>query len=212
MTDAVELAYSQRASEYIELLGSMSTMHPSDRQLAATWADGIDGEAIDAGCGPGHWTDFLRERGLTARGIDRVSEFVDSARATFPRCTFHLDDIDALNIRAGSVGGVFAWYSLIHHEPDAIHVPLREFHRVLRPGGTLLVGFFEGVAVERFEHAIAPAYRWPVAAFSDVLRTAGFDVIETHTRATTDQRPHAAIHARRAELAVSPRQAAHVAR
>jgi hypothetical protein len=38
----------------------------------------------------------------------------------------------------------------------------REFSRVIKPGGTLLVGFFEGPAVDKFAHAVTPTYRWPV--------------------------------------------------
>jgi len=39
---------------------------------------------------------------------------------------------------------VLSWYSTIHHEPARIDVPLAEFARVLRPGGLLALGFFDG--------------------------------------------------------------------
>ncbi|AZI59657.1 class I SAM-dependent methyltransferase [Nakamurella antarctica] len=175
----------------------MSAVHPSDQQLVATWADSLEGDAIDAGCGPGHWTDFLSERGVAARGIDQVPEFVESACSTYPSRAFLVGNLETLDASTCSVGGVLAWYSLIHHEPDKIHIPLHEFHRVLRPGGGLLVGFFEGATVEKFAHAVFPAYRWPVSAFSEKLRAVGFDVIETHARSTAGQRPHGAIQARR---------------
>ena len=197
MATSVELAYSQRAEEYTELLGSMSAVHPSDRTLVATWADCVEGDVIDAGSGPGHWTDFLRELEITALGVDQVPEFIDSARDTYPSSAFRLGSLESLGADTGSVGGVLAWYSLIHYEPDTIRVPLSEFHRVLRPGGELLLGFFEGSALEKFEHAVVPAYRWPVSVFGDELNAAGFDIVETHTRTTANHRPHAAIHARR---------------
>lgn len=197
MTNPIALAYSARAAEYIDLLGTMSAVHSSDRQLVASWAELIEGDVIDAGCGPGQWTDFLRRCGANARGIDQVAEFVDSAREHYPDSEFQQGSLEALNADSESVGGVLAWYSLIHHEPRAIHVPLGEFHRALRPGGELLIGFFEGPTLEQFDHAVAPAYRWPVSVLSEELDAAGFDIIETHTRTTLTQRPHAAIHARR---------------
>ncbi|MFF1632333.1 class I SAM-dependent methyltransferase [Leifsonia sp. NPDC058248] len=190
-------AYSRRAAEYIELFGSMSAVHPSDRQLVATWAGGIEGSVIDAGCGPGQWTNFLAESGLPARGTDLVPEFIERARARYPDVPFTIGSLNALDAPAGSVGGILSWYSLIHHEPGAIAVPLREFNRALRPGGTLLIGFFEGPVVEEFAHAVAPAYRWPVDDLSGELVAAGFDVVESHVRKTSGQRSQAAIVARR---------------
>ena len=199
MTNPIELAYSARAAEYIALLGTMRAVHPSDRQLVSSWAELLMGDVIDAGCGPGHWTDFLRRCRANARGVDQVAEFVNSARENYPDSKFRVGSLEALDADNDSVGGVLAWYSLIHHEPGTIQVPLREFHRVLRPGGELLIGFFEGPALEQFDHAVAPAYRWPVSALSEELDAAGFDIIETHTRTTLTQRPHAAIHARRSK-------------
>ena len=96
-----------------------------------------------------------------------------------------------------------AWYSLIHHEPGSIQLALREFARVLRPGGGLLLGFFIGQEVKPFDHAVARAYWWSAEAISEELRIAGFQVIETHTRTgfRPKPRPHGAILAR---LATDP--------
>jgi hypothetical protein len=92
---------------------------------------------------------------------------------------------------------VLAWYSLIHHEPDTIRTPLLEFSRVLSPGGALLIGFFDGHFVEKFDHAVVPAYQWPASDLCAELVAAGFDVVETHARTTTGHRSHGAILARR---------------
>jgi len=193
----VSESYSRRADEYVEHLGSMASVHPSDAQLVSAWALEQDGPLIDAGCGPGHWTAFLAERIDDARGVDVVPRFVEHARATYPEQTFEIESVDALSAAPASVGGILSWYSLIHHEPSSIQVPLREFARVLRPGGGLLLGFFTGPSIERFDHAVVGAYFWPVEALSAEAQDAGFDIVETHTRTGQGYRPHGAILARR---------------
>ena len=130
---------------------------------------------------------------------DLSPAFIAHARAHYPGVSFKVGNIDAIGATTGSMGGPLSWYSLIHHEPRTIQIPLTEFARVLGPGGGLLLGFFEGSSIEKFDHAVIDAYKWPVTELCRELGEAGFDVIETHTRTGTCERPrpHGAIVARR---------------
>ncbi|BAH48740.1 class I SAM-dependent methyltransferase [Rhodococcus opacus] len=195
--ETVRESYSARSQEYADLFGSMTSTHPSDRALVRSWAAALTGPVLDAGCGPGQWTDFLAACGVAASGIDLVPEFVERARVRYPRLSFDVGDFEAVDAAAESLGGVLSWYSLVHHSPQDIQIPLAEFARVIRPGGGLLVGFFEGATVDTFDHAVTTAHRWPVAELSEQLVTAGFEVTETHTRTGSGYRPHGAITARR---------------
>ncbi|ANP73565.1 class I SAM-dependent methyltransferase [Cryobacterium arcticum] len=196
MTPDITAAYTRRALEYSERLGSMTSVHMLDLHVVTEWAERLDGPLIDAGCGPGQWTGHLAARGVDVQGVDLVPSFIAHARRTHPGVPFDLGDIGALPNAPGTVAGVLAWYSLIHHEPSSLRGALAECARVLRPGGELLLGFFEGPTLEQFEHAVTTAYRWPVDALSDELRSAHFDVVETHTRTGPGHRPHWAIMAR----------------
>jgi len=195
MSTDVKAAYSARAAEYVEKLGSVDSLHPSDRALIRSWASEVDGPILDAGCGPGHWTAYLAEHGNDVRGVDQVPWFIEHARLTYPGVSFELNSFDHLTEAPASIGGVLAWYSLIHHEPDTVRGILDEFARILRPGGALLLGFFLGPDVEPFDHTVATAYRWSPEALSAQLTAAGFQTIETHTRRghTPRPRPHGAI-------------------
>ena len=201
MSSDVEGAYSNRAADYVEQLGSISAAHPSDLELITTWATQVRGPLLDAGCGPGHWTAYLTDKGNDARGVDQVPDFIEHARTTYPHVAFELGDFDRLPDAAMSIGAILAWYSLIHHEPSAIRATLEEFARVLKPAGGLLLGFFIGPVVESFDHAVVTAYRWPPEALASELRATGFEVIETHTRTGryAKPRPHGAILARLAQ-------------
>ncbi|MCJ0901984.1 class I SAM-dependent methyltransferase [Rhodococcus sp. ARC_M6] len=195
--DTVREAYSARSQEYSDLFGCMTSTHPSDRSLVSSWAATLISPVLDAGCGPGQWTDFLAESGLAVSGIDLVPKFVERARLQYPDISFEVGSFEVLDAATESLGGVLSWYSLIHHSPQDIKAPLAEFARVIRPGGGLLVGFFEGATVGPFDHAATTAFRWPVAELGQELVTAGFEVIETHTRTGIGYRPHGAITARR---------------
>lgn len=175
-------AYSARADEYTGVFGSMSAVHPSDRAVIDAWAERIAGRVLDAGCGPGHWTNYLSTLGLEVRGIDLVPDFVDHARRTYPSIPFDLRSIDDIDEADESLEGVLSWFSTIHHEPGAIATPIGKFARALRPGGRLVLGFFSGSSIEPFDHAVIRAYRWPANELRGLLETAGFRIVETHPR------------------------------
>lgn len=190
-------AYAHRAAEYVGTLGSVGAMHYADRHLIEAWGAAASGRLIDAGCGPGHWTQHLAERGAEIRGIDLVPEFIDHARATHPGVRFDVESIEAIDEPDAAIGGILAWFSTIHHEPEAIAVPLTEFARVLRPGGSLLLGCFDADETEAFDHAVVRAYRWNTRDLQRVLESAGFDVVAVHRRAERGARAVAAIIAER---------------
>ena len=194
MTDSrVQQAYAERASEYTAILGAIDDMHELDRSRIERWAEQISGRIIDAGCGPGHWTDFLHKRGADISGIDLVPEFIESARLRFPDVSFQVSTLRALDAADGSLNGVLAWYSLVHLPPAELPPVLTELARVLSPEGHLLVGFFEGESAEPLDHAITTAYYWSVEQMSSLLHDAGFEVIEVEKRQDPGIRPHAAI-------------------
>lgn len=195
--DRVRRAYAARADEYVEKIGSVAEMPSPDRELIESWSRGIAGPALDAGCGPGHWTAFLHDRGVSVEGVDLVPEFIAGARRRFPHVSYRVADLDDLPVPDGSLAALLSWYSVIHTPPEQVGRHLAEFARGLGAGGSLLIGFFEGPAVAAFDHAVVTAYFWPVEAMERELAAAGFEVIETHTRTDPGRRPHAAVLARR---------------
>jgi len=190
-------AYGARASEYIDLFGTVDAAHDADRALIVDWARGLDGPVFDVGSGPGHWTDLLVRHGVDAEGIEMVPEFLEHARTTFPDVTFRAGSLPDLGLPDASAAGILSWYSLIHLAPDELPAALAELARVIRPGGGLLVGFFTGERVEAFPHAVVTAYYWPVGELSRLLVAAGFRVRATSSRADPGVRLQATIVAER---------------
>lgn len=194
---AVRAAYSARSAEYTSLFGSISSTHPADRELALSWARGLSGKVIDAGCGPGQWTAFLHSAGVDVQGVDLVPEFIETAKRLCPEARFSVGSLQRLPAPDDSLAGILAWYSLIHTPPAGISRVLNEFARCLAPAGSLLLGFFDGPAGESFPHAVTPAYFWPLEEMSGLLQEAGFSIVSRHSRVDPGVRPHAVIVAKR---------------
>ncbi|MFC6089751.1 class I SAM-dependent DNA methyltransferase [Saccharothrix lopnurensis] len=195
--DDVRDAYGRLAEEYAELAFSAEGMPEPDVGLVSRWAEEVSGRVVDAGCGPGHWTDFLRGRGCDVEGVDLVPRFVDMARSRFPDSSFRVGRLDELGVPDRSLGGILSWYSIIHTAPEDVPRVLGEFARCLRGGGGLVLGLVEGPRVEPFPHAVVTAYHWPVEEMSRRLAEAGFRVEATTSRVDPGKRPYAAIVARR---------------
>src|SRR5688500_12789080 len=131
----VREAYAARAAEYISRFGSIEAAAEQDREHVLAWARAVDGRIIDVGCGPGQWTNYLHEHGVDIEGVDPVPEFVDEARLRYPGADYRIGHAERLGAEAGSLGGVLAWYSLIHADPDQVDAALMEFARCIRPDG-----------------------------------------------------------------------------
>src|SRR5688572_7516894 len=151
--------------------------------LFAELVRAIGGGAVgDIGCGPGHTTALLRELGADAFGIDLSPAMIEIARREHPDARFEVGSMTDLDLADGSLAGVLAWWSLIHIPDEAVPGVIGQFHRVLRPGGVLAVGFHVG---EKSRHdnnqpTHADGHRRPPSRVADWLREAGFTLEAQH--------------------------------
>ncbi|OYN92723.1 class I SAM-dependent methyltransferase [Parenemella sanctibonifatiensis] len=187
--EQVRQAYAARAEEYIDKLGSMEATAPTDRDLIAGWGTCVTGPVLDLGAGPGHWTAHLHGLGVEIAGVDPVTEFVADARRRFPGVDFQVGGVVDL-APDGNLGGILAWYSLIHLPPDQLDAALLHCFRALRPGGSLLLGHFAADELAPFDHAVVTAYAWPLPWIAQRVAEAGFQVVEQHTRQGPGSRRH----------------------
>jgi ubiquinone/menaquinone biosynthesis C-methylase UbiE len=146
--------------------------------------------------GRGHLTGHLASVGADVMGIDLVPAFLEHARATHPDGSYLRASMRRLPVPDAAVGGILAWYSLIHLGPADLDAVLVELRRVLPPGGRIVVGHVDGEQVATFEHAVATAHTWPIGELADRLRRAGFVELERLQRPGVPEpgrRPHGAL-------------------
>jgi SAM-dependent methyltransferase len=153
---------------------------PMERAMLAAFAELVQahdaGPVADLGCGPGQVTAHVHALGLTTFGVDLSSEMVALARRAHPDLRFDEGSMTALDLADGVLGGILAFYSVIHTPPRQLPDVFTEFQRVLAPGGHLLLGFFAGddPLPQEFDHKVTLAYRWSPDSLVELLRQAGF--------------------------------------
>ena len=177
--EAVRQAYASVVDRYAEMFDRPLPETPADRALVERHLVGLDGPVLDAGCGPGHWTAYLHAAGAQVSGLDLVPDFVRHARAAHPGPAFRGGSMLEPVEPDGSLAGVLSWYSTIHLPPEDVDRALSVFRRGLRPGGVLVLGFFgSDDGVQPFDHAVAPAWRWPVDVLSQRLGGVGLQEVD----------------------------------
>ncbi|WP_207212047.1 class I SAM-dependent DNA methyltransferase [Promicromonospora panici] len=190
MTTSTHLAtvradYDEMADAYTAFIGEAFAGEPLNHVMVQAFADLVGqaggGPVADVGCGPGHVTAYLRERGVDAFGVDLSPQLVAAARAANPGIRFDVGDMGALSVSPGSLAGVVANYSLIHTPPDVLPTTLAELSRVLAPGGYILTAFqaLDGndATAEPFDHKVSPAWRYSPDHVIDLLGQTGLQEV-----------------------------------
>jgi SAM-dependent methyltransferase len=113
-----------------------AVLHPI--LLEALRGRGSRGRALDAGCGSGFQTTLLERLGYESHGVDVAPRLLAAARRRVPSSALALASVEALPYRGESFDALACCGSTLSFVDDP-PAALREFARVLRPGGRLLL-------------------------------------------------------------------------
>lgn len=150
------------------------------------------GVVLEAGCGLGQYVILLRERGWRAMGVDTSLEALSTCRRAAP-VPLAAADLRALAIRSGAVSAYIS-LGVAEHDPDGPDAILTEAHRVLAPGGTLVISvpYVNGLRrlgapwLRRHARAVAAAggafyqYAFSRAELFSALARGGFVPLAAH--------------------------------
>ncbi|MGH3846129.1 MAG: class I SAM-dependent DNA methyltransferase [Pseudonocardiaceae bacterium] len=182
---ATRAGYDAVAADYSEWVSNDLAAKPLDRAVLAAFAELVHadgaGSVGDLGCGSGRVTAHLHSLGLSAFGVDLSPAMVALARRTYPDLRFDEGSITAVDSADGGLGGIVAWYSIIHTPPEELPPVFAEFHRALAPGGHLLLAFQVGDEprhlAEAFGHVVSlDFHRFQPDQVEQLLQAAGLAV------------------------------------
>jgi SAM-dependent methyltransferase len=142
-------SYDAVAEEYVRHISDELDYRPRERDLLARFARQCGGLGFicDLGCGPGHIADYVCRFNPEVIGLDLSFGLLRQARDRNTEIVFLQGDMLALPFAGRSLGGIVAFYSIIHFEGRQVDQALEEMHRVLIPGGQLLLGFHVGMDI-----------------------------------------------------------------
>jgi ubiquinone/menaquinone biosynthesis C-methylase UbiE len=135
-------AYNLAAHKYHELFQDELKGKEYDRKLLDRFAADFDEGSLilDAGCGPsGHVGRYVFDKGIPVIGVDISDVCIQLARQNNPGMRFERCDMGDLPFEDEVFDGIIAYYSIIDTPRDQVKRFFREFERVLKPEGRLLV-------------------------------------------------------------------------
>ncbi|MBN8682878.1 MAG: class I SAM-dependent methyltransferase [Chitinophagales bacterium] len=142
-------AYETMAVRYNELIEHKPHNAYYDRPNTLSLLPDVAGKSIlDAACGPGKYAEILMEKGASITGFDLSPTMVQLARERNPgKGTFFVHDLsEPLNMLDNQSFDIVLCALALHYIPEW-GPTIREFHRVLKPGGLLVISiehpFFE---------------------------------------------------------------------
>jgi SAM-dependent methyltransferase len=178
-------SYDAVAADYAERFRSELAARPLDRAVLAAFAELVrasgSGPVADIGCGTGRVTGHLDGLGLSVSGIDLSPQMVAAARQAHPGLRFDVGSMLALDLPDSALAGLLAWYSIIHIPHERLPAVFAEFHRVLAPGGHILLAFQVGDEPLHLTEALGRAisldfHRRRPDRVAELLTQAGLDV------------------------------------
>jgi SAM-dependent methyltransferase len=195
-------SYDTVAASYADMTRAGLADAPYLRAVLALFADMVrtagGGPVADMGCGPGHITAHLHELGADAFGIDLSPAMIEVARRDHPGLRFEVGSMTDPDLSGASVAGLVAFWSLIHIPDEAVPAVFGHFHRVLRPGGPLMLGYHlgDGTRLKTQGYGDHPmkvnVHRRRPEQLAAWLRGAGF-AVEAHLLLDPDQATQGAI-------------------
>jgi SAM-dependent methyltransferase len=185
----LQQGYDTVADEYARRIYGELAYKPLDRELLLRFATQVKslGLVCELGCGPGHVARFLHDHNLPVFGVDLSYGMLAHARALNPRIEFQQADMRSLALAHASLGGIVAFYSIIHIPRAQVTPVLTELRRVLRPGGLLLLAFHIGSGVLHLDEWWGQPVQIDFVFFQpdemeDCLKSAGFEIENIRAR------------------------------
>jgi SAM-dependent methyltransferase len=148
--EIVREGYDAIAESY---LAARSGSHPGDIELLQELIQRLPrgAKVLDAGCGAGIPVTRMLSQSFDVIGVDFSEEQIRLARKLVPETEFICRNIIGLDFPDESFDAICSYYTIIHVPREEHRGLLQNFHRILKPGGLVLLCMGAGDLSEGIE-------------------------------------------------------------
>jgi ubiquinone/menaquinone biosynthesis C-methylase UbiE len=180
--------YAHIAVDYAAARQDRAALQPYIEKFVSLVKPG--GLVFDVGCGPGFDTAVLQQHQLRVVGLDYSRPMMLTGRDQYHvEADFVQSDMRRLPLGPDSADGLWVCASLLHLPRADVPVTLAGFHRILAPGGILMLAVKQGEGEEwapvAYGHSSPRFFTyWQPDALDELLVTVAFDILDGWTRKT----------------------------
>jgi ubiquinone/menaquinone biosynthesis C-methylase UbiE len=142
--------------------------------------EGLPGSVVDTACGSGHMLTMYRDLYKPQRslvGMDLSPRMISIAQGRLgSNADLFVGDMRELKkIESCSAAALLNWYAIHHLSVAGLREAMKEWYRVLVPGGQLWVAAWEGAGlIDYGEASDIVAVRYSAGELTDLAEEAGF--------------------------------------
>lgn len=186
--------YDESAAHYAKMMDAEIQQPMYDDKLGrlADRIQGLSGLVVDTSCGSGHMLARFRDldpavHGLV--GVDLSPKMIDEARRVVGGGVelVPCDMREVAFLERRSAAAVISFFALHHLDIEDALRALREWSRILKAGGRLLLATWEGEGnIDYGEHADIDARNYTEEQVRTLVESAGFKIDQITTEPVAD--------------------------
>ena len=140
-------SYNKAAQKYYELFYDELAEKEFDKKFLDEYLKlfNTNSTICSVGCGPcGHIEKYIYQKGFRIIGIDISEKCIEIARKNNPTIQFEVGDFSKTNYEDNYFDGLVSYYSIVDSPKIYLDKIFKEFNRVLKKNGYLLLVVKEG--------------------------------------------------------------------
>jgi SAM-dependent methyltransferase len=189
--EKMKSSYDICSKNYYKLFHDDIMKHDFDQKLLFRFLDLMINNPIicDMGCGPAaQYGGFIQAHCNQVHGVDISENNLCLAAGLYPDIHFHCNDMTETDFSESSLDGIVSFYSLFHIPKNKTEDLFKEYFRVLKPEGIILLvthkGEYENTFSEIWGHKGLSIFAnfHKKSELENPCLTAGFETIDIFSK------------------------------